>query len=117
MLLSFFIAVLIFMLPFIIISLFLIFGKHRRNREAWKALFKENMPKYHLFFLLHCGLTGWLVVWMLVVAIHHYLMYTAESYFTVKGYFTGARRRADRLYNRANDIFDAISSPFGIDTL
>ena len=117
MLLSFLIAVLIFMLPFIIISLFFIFHKSRRIREAWKALFKKNMSKYHLFFLINCGLIGWVVVWMLVVSIHHDLMSVVEDCFSVEGCFTGARRRANRLYNRANDIFDAISSPFGMDTL
>ena len=111
MLLSFLIAVLIFMLPFTIISLFAIFDKNRRIREAWKALFKKNMPKYHLFFLFRCGLIGWVAVWMLVVVIHHNLMGAAEKYFA------GARRRANRLFDRADAIFDNLAKPFGIDTL
>ena len=105
MLLSFLIAVLIFMLPFIIISLFAIFD-NRRIREAWKVLFKKNMPKYHLFFLFQCGLVGWIAVWMLVVAVYHNTVHAVEN-----------RRRANRLFDRAEDIFDNLAKPFGIGTL
>ena len=110
MLLSFLTAVLIFMLPFIIISLFAIFD-NRRIREAWKVLFKKNMPKYHLFFLFQCGLVGWIAVWMLVVAVYHNTLQAVEKYFA------GARRRANRLFDRADDIFDNLAKPFGIDAL
>ena len=111
MLLSFLIAVLIFMLPFIIISLFVIFDKNWRIRETWKVLFKKNMPKYHLFFLFQCGLVGWIGAWIVVVAVYHNTLQAVERYFA------GARRRANRLFERANDIFDNLAKPFGIDTL
>ena len=111
MLLSFLIAALIFMLPFIIITLFVIFNKDRRIREAWNVLFKKNMPKYHLFFLFQCGLIGWLAAWMLVVSVYYNTIHAVEKYFA------GARRRANRLFDRAEDIFDNLAKPFGIGAL
>lgn len=112
MLLGFLIAVLIFMLPFIIfISLFAIFGKNRSAWEIWKVLFKKNMPKYHLFFLFQCGLLGWITVWMSVIVVYY------NTTHAVVKYFAGAGRRASRLFDRAGDIYDNLAKPFGIEVL
>ncbi len=112
MLLRFLIAVLIFMLPFIIfISLFAISGKNRSAWKVLKVLFKENMPKYHLLFLFQCGLLGWITVWMLVLVVYY------KTICAVVKYFTGAGRRASRLFDRAEDIYDNLTKPFGIKVL
>ena len=104
----FLIVAVVFFLPYLILTLCALFDKDKEVRKAWLKLHKHNLPKHHIFYLFTCGYVGWLAGWFLLVSIHHGCMDKLEDYFG------NARRRANRLWDHADDHFSAIIKPFGV---
>ena len=104
----FLIVAFVFFLPYLLLTLCALFDKDKEAWKVWLKLHKHNLPKYHIFFLFACGYVGWLACWVFLLGRHYACMDRLEDYFG------NARRRADRLWNHADDHFSAVLKPFNV---